>query len=365
MPCLFTPGMNTFNRNTSNPDVPALADELLEAIAESSHILAVIKGSPDPDAIAAAYTFRQIAEKAGRQVIVESEQQPSLPQNQRIITDLHLPIRYDAVGDAVRFFDAYAVFDHQSVQVEGVTGIIPCTVHIDHHQEADTQLPVRFRWVCEKAGSTSTLIALLLEYLINLQNWSAAEEQKACTALYFGMYTDTDHFAHLSELDRRALAYLEPRTDLAFVKRLSSLPFPRPALGYLERAMQNQEIYRDWLITGTGFVDSQHRDTIALIADFLLQRHQVGMVIVFALIRQDGQLRLDAAFRCPDKDFDLDKLVKRFSAAGGGRSFKGAFQVDLSYFSDTPHPILLWQMVRLTTTAKIKYQRDQLDSRPL
>lgn len=357
--------MNTISGNNPDPDIPALAKELLDAIAESGHILAVIKGSPDPDAIAAAYTFRQIAEKAGRRVIVESEQQPSLPQNQRIIADLHLPIRYDAVGDAVRFFDAYAVFDHQSVQMEGVTGIIPCVVHIDHHQEVETQQPVRFRWICENAGSTSSLIALLLEYLVNVQDWSAAEEQKACTALYFGMYTDTDRFTHLGELDRRALAYLEPRTDIAFINHLASLPFPRPALGYLERAMQNQEIYRDWLITGTGFVDSQHRDAIALIADFLLRRHDVSMVIVFALIRQEGQLRLDAAFRCPDKDFDLDTLIKRFSPAGGGRAFKGAFQVDLSYFSDTPHPILLWQMARLTTIAKIKYHRDQLDTSPI
>jgi len=351
--------------NTNDPDIPALAESLLSAIREGGHILAVIKGSPDPDAIAAAYTFRQIAEKAGRPVTVESEQQPSLPQNQRIIADLRLPIRYDAVGDSVRFFGGYAVFDHQSIQVDGVTGAIPCMVHIDHHQTLDAPIPVRFRWVREDAGSTSTLIALLLEHLVPRQGWTAAEEQKACTALYFGMHTDTDGFSHLTDLDRRARAYLEPRTDRPFIHSLASLPFPRSAMGYLERAIQNQEIYRGWLITGAGFVDAQHRDAIALIADFLLRRHEVQLAVVFALIRQENQLRLDAAFRCPDGDFDLDGLVKRFSPAGGGRAFKGAFQVDLSYFSDTPHPILLWHLVRLTTTAKVKYYRDQVDNLPL
>jgi nanoRNase/pAp phosphatase (c-di-AMP/oligoRNAs hydrolase) len=350
---------------TTVRSIPQRATDLLKAIAAARNVLAVIKGSPDPDAIAAAYTFRQIAEKAGGRVVVESEQQPSLPQNRRIIADLHLPIHYEAVGDSVRFFDAYAVFDHQSIQVDGVTGVIPCLVHIDHHQAVDHPLPARFRWICEEAGSTSTLIALLLEHLVTRQDWSSAEEQKACTALYFGMHTDTDAFSHLTELDQRALNFLRPRADIAFINHLASLPFPRPALRYLERAIQNQEIYRDWLITGMGFVDSRHRDAIALIADFLLRRHEVNMVVAFALIRQDDQLRLDAALRSPDKEFDLDRLIKRFSPAGGGRAFKGAFQVDLSYFSDTPHPILLWHLVRLSTTAKIRYQRDQLDVQPL
>lgn len=346
---------------STQPDIPALTEELLAAIRAGGHILAVIKGSPDPDAIAAAYTFRQIAEKAGCQVTVESEQQPSLPQNRRIITDLRLPIRYEAVGDSVRFFGGYAVFDHQSVQVEGVTGAIPCLVHIDHHQTLESALPARFRWIREDSGSTSTLIALLLEHLVPAQGWSVAEEQKACTALYFGMYIDTDGFSHLSELDRRALGYLETRRDRTLIDNLASLPFPRPALGYLERAIQNQEIYRDWLITGAGFVDAQHRDAIALIADFLLRNHDVEMAVVFALIRQEDRLHLDAVFRTPSEAFDLDGLVKRISPSGGARAFKGAFQIDLNYFSDTPHPILLWHLVRLTTTAKIKYHRDQLE----
>ena len=133
--------MDKCSEEPPQPDIPRLAQHLLEIIAESGHILAIIKGSPDPDAIAAAYTFRQIAEKAGRRVTVESELQPSLPQNRRIIADLHLPIRYEAAGDSLRYFDAYAIFDHPSVQVDGITGAIPCAVHIDHHQTVDNPLP--------------------------------------------------------------------------------------------------------------------------------------------------------------------------------------------------------------------------------
>lgn len=344
-----------------NTDVIALSQRFLAAISESSHILAVIKGSPDPDAIASVYTFKQIAEKAGVPVTIESEQHPSLPQNRRIIRDLNLPIRFEAADNPARYYDGYAVFDHQSLQVDGITGVIPCIVHIDHHQIKDSPLPSRFRWLREDAGSTSTLVTLLLRHIAPTQAWTPEEEQKTCTALYFGMLTDTDQFAHLTDLDQQALDYLKPRTDMLFIQRLSSLPFPRSALAYLERAFQNQEIYRDWLITGAGFVDGGHRDAIALIADFLLRRSDAKLVVVFALIRQADHLHLDAVFRCRDSEFDLDGLVKRITPGGGGRQFKGAYQVDLSYFNDTPHPILLWHLVRLSTTAKLKYHRDHLD----
>ena len=344
------------------PDISSLAESFLHTVRSCRHILAVIKGSPDPDAIAAIHTFKQISEKSGTSVAIESEQHPSLPQNRRIIADLNLPIRFETVEDPARYYDGYAVFDHQSIQVDGITGLIPCMVHIDHHPAIGSALPSTFRWIQEDVGSTSTQMALLLKHIAPRQGWTTVEEQKTCTALYFGMLTDTDQFAHLTPLDQTALEYLKPRTDMQFIQRLLSLPFPRSALAYLERSFQNQEFYRDWLITGAGFVDGRHRDAIALIADFLLRQNKVKVAVVFALVRQEDSLHLDAVFRCRDSEFDLDALVKRIAPMGGGRPFKGAYQVDLSYFKDTPHPILLWHLVRLSTTGKLKYHRDLLES---
>ena len=135
----------------------------------------------------------------------------------------------------------------------------------------------------------------------------------------------------------------------------------------MSEAFKHKKLYKDWLFADIGFIDESIRDSIAIIADFLVQRINCMMVVVFAVVENKTRktLRLDASFRSDNESFDLNKLIKQISPSGGGRKYKGAYQVDLNYFADCPDKELLWESIDCTTRSKLKHLRNQLQAREI
>ncbi|MCK4763006.1 MAG: DHH family phosphoesterase [Candidatus Aminicenantes bacterium] len=334
------------------------AKELVEKIKAYKHILICIKGSPDPDAVAAAFVLKVICEKHGIKATIDSPDPPSLPQNVKLIKDLHLPIHFKPLEEDVKKCDAYAVVDHQSVFVEGVTGAIPCAVHIDHHKPTAENIPVDFKIVMEDTGSASTIVTFLIKELgvqFEKKLW-----KRAATALYYGIQTDTDNFQQSYPLDMEALTFVTPYTDKVLLKTINHLPFPKETMEFLNLALQNQVIYKEWLISGVGFIDEKFRDNIAIIGDFLLKREDIFAVAIFCIVKKAKGLTLDASFRTSDDHLNLNRLIKELSKDGGARRYKGAFQVNLDYFFHTPDKEQLWEMVRETTVEALKKKIDEV-----
>jgi hypothetical protein len=129
----------------------------------------------------------------------------------------------------------------------------------------------------------------------------------------------------------------------------------------MSMAVENKVEYKDWIFTGIGFIDESIRDSISIIADFMIQRFRCSVVIIFAAIitQKPRGLRLDASFRTDDEKMDLNLLIKEITQTGGGRKYKGAYQVDLNYFADCPDKDKLWEVIESTTIAHIKYLRDK------
>lgn len=331
---------------------------MVETIKKYKKILVAIKGSPDPDAIASSYAFKLLCNAYGVEADIDSPLEPSLPQNRRIISDLKLPIQFEQIAKLASQYDAYAVFDHQSVAIEGLTGVIPCAVHIDHHDPMEDNVAVDFKLVVHDAGSVSTLMILLLDALGEELQFKPSKLNKLATALEYGIQTDTNFLKYATPLDKKALAIIEPYSDDHLIKRIASLPFSKQALRYLSLAIQNQLIYKDWLISGIGYMDHSQRDMIAIIGDFLLHREEINTVVVFSIIQRPGGLTLDVSFRTKQADVNLNAMIKRITREGGGRRYKGAYQVDLDYFHGCPDRDQLWDLVYRTTVATLQRARD-------
>jgi nanoRNase/pAp phosphatase (c-di-AMP/oligoRNAs hydrolase) len=348
------------NETDKSMDFTQLAVELVDTIKKYPRLLIYIKGSPDPDAFGGSYVLKLLCELHGTEGTIVSPQEASLPQNIKIIKDLRLPIRFKAVEECKKYYDAYAIMDHQSVTVEGVTGVIPCAVHIDHHEAIKDEIPVDLRIKTEKAGSTSTLITHLLRALHI--DFAGVVWRNAATALYYGIQTDTDNFQHAGELDHQALQIISPYTDKSLLDQVNSLPFSKETIHFFHQALLNRIIYKDWLIAGIGFIDKKNRDTLGIIADFLLKREDIIVVVVFGLVEHKNRLDLDASFRTKNAELNLNTLIKKITAEGGARKFKGAYQVSLDYFTSCPDRELLWKMVDTTTIETLKKSRDEVNS---
>lgn len=326
-----------------------LAGSLKKTIQKYRHILIYIKGSPDPDAIASGYLLKLICESFHTIATIDSPVPPSLPENLKIIKELQIPVHFKPVQDRLKSCDGYAVLDHPSVDIEMVTGVIPCAIHIDHHQETEEKIPVDSKIIIPQAGSTSTIMVLLLEALQQRPKFRFEDYPRVATALFFGIRTDTDRFRHATRLDKRALDFIMPAIDENIIKKIDALPLHPEFLRYLNLAVKNQVVENEWLVSGLGFVPEKNRDVIAIIADFLVKREDVSKVMVFAVIERKKGLTLDASLRSRGKRFNLNAFIKKITRKGGARAYKGAFQVDLDYFFPCPDRDLLWKLVEQTT----------------
>ncbi len=338
-------------------DFKQLALQLTETVKKYRHLLIFIKGSPDPDAIAASFVLKMICEYYNTEATIHSPVYPSLPQNIKIIKDLHLPIHFETLENKNRY-DAYAVLDHQSIVADGVTGIIPCAIHIDHHEPVEDKIPIALKIVMQEAGSTSTIMTFIMKELESEISFKKGFRTKIATSLYYGIQTDTDNFQHAGPLDIEALKIISPACDRQLIHGLSSLPYSSEFMDFFNLALKNQIIYKDWLISGIGYINEKYRDSVSIIGDFLLKREDISTAVVFSIVEKKKGLILNVSFRTKIKNFNLNTLIKRITSEGGARKFKGAYQVNLDYFVHCCDKALLWKVVYMTTIDVLKKQRD-------
>ncbi len=330
-----------------------------EKVLKYQALLIYIPGSPDPDAIASAYALKEILNTYNCKADIFAEKELSLPQNQLFLDLISIPINFGKEPD-LKNYEAYIVPDFQNNRLEQISDQLPCAAHIDHHSASDEVVPADFSLIRTDAGSTSTLVTLLLAALEPELSHDALIY--ISTALVYGIQTDTDQFHHISRLDVQALDLLVRYANRDILKRINSLPPPQELLDIYRQAKDNAVSYRNWGFYGLGYISSGSRDYLALIADMVLKSSGYNTVAVFALIEnsQKKELYLDVSLRTKSRSIDLNRIIKKITLNGGGRQYKGAYQVKLDYFYNTPEKDLFWQTVEATTIDILQKNRDNL-----
>lgn len=309
------------------------AKNVISLLQEQKQVAIIIKGSPDPDALASSYFFFKLCALLNIKATIFGFMPASLPSNKEFISVLNIPLSIvkDLKEINLQRYSGYIVCDYQTAVLDDNFTTTPCIIHLDHHSPAEDDVPARFRILTDDVSSTSTLCALLMQHISFV---TADDVPNLATALYVGMKTDSDGFTHVSEYDTMALQYIRPFCNMALIEKIENTPLTPYAVSLLQKAMNNAIVYKDWLIAGAGFIDEKYRDTIAIIADYLLQNNEVELVVVYGAIYHNSHTKLDvdASFRTRNVDFDLNELIKNITPDGGGRKFKGAFQVHIDYF---------------------------------
>jgi nanoRNase/pAp phosphatase (c-di-AMP/oligoRNAs hydrolase) len=333
-----------------------MKEEFEAALKKYKNLLIIIKGSPDPDVIASSYAVKSICENLGGYAEIYSQQKISLKENEIFIEELNIPINFGKYDQQADKFDAYAVLDHQSAAVDGLK--IPCAIHIDHHEPIEEDIKIYYKLIKKDVGSISTILALYLRDMEPMLDES--EMSSVSTALTFGIQVDTDRYSHAGKLDFEALHFLSKYSSSETINKISNSPPSKETVDLFLEAIKNQIIYKDWLITGVGFIDESIRDSIAVIADILLRKGDTQTVVVFAVVTKTkgSGLVLDASFRSTQKHLNLNDIIKKITEEGGARKYKGAYQIKLDYFVDCPDKELLWEVIKLTTFEVLKKRRD-------
>ncbi len=330
-----------------------------EAVTKYEAIAIYIPGSPDPDAIASAYALKLILKHLSIEADIFAEKSLSLSQNEAFIDRLNIPVIFGQEAK-IEKYQAYIVPDFQNNRVEHIGNSIPCAAHIDHHSKSKEAVKADFSLIRTDAGATSTLVALLVK---NLDlNFSDTELASMATALTFGIQTDTDKYKYINYLDLEALDFLLEYTDLKILQGISNIPLSPKTLLYYNKAKENGVVYRDWAFYSIGYIDTKDRDSIAISADMILKNSGHHTVAVFAVIEnhKKDEMYLDVSLRSKSKAVDLNRIIKSITPSGGGRKYKGAYQIKLDYFLNAPDKDLLWEVVQATTIEKLSRSRDAL-----
>ncbi len=329
----------------------------IKTVTKYNPLVIYIPGSPDPDAIASAYAIKVILKHFSVESDIFTEKGLSLQQNKSFINKLKIPLK---IGKEINLdkYLAYIVTDFQNNQVDKIGDQIPCAAHIDHHSPVKRSFMPEFSLISSDAGSTSTLIALILKNL-NLK-LSAKEMRAVSTALTFGIQTDTNKYDNITDLDFEALSYLSAYVDRDILQGINTTPlYPQTAELY-DRAVENEIIYKDWAFYGVGYIDANYRDSIAVTADRILKNTEHKVVAVFCVIENHNkhETYLDVSLRTKNGNVDLNRIIKNITPNGGGRKYKGAYQVKLNYLKNTPDKDLLWQVVETATLETLRKSRD-------
>jgi nanoRNase/pAp phosphatase (c-di-AMP/oligoRNAs hydrolase) len=331
----------------------------IEAVSKYKSIAIYIPGSPDPDAIASAYALKLILKKKLIDSDIFAEKRLSLLQNQAFISQLQIPIVFGKDIN-LKKYQAYIVPDFQNNKIEAIGDQIPCVAHIDHHDKSKDTVKADFSLIRTDAGSTSTLVALMIKNM-DLE-FSEQDMVSMATALAFGIQTDTDKYNNITALDLNALDFLSTFADVSILQGINSMPLSPETIRYYNLAKENEQVYKDWAFYGIGFIDAKNRDSIAIAADMILKNSAHNVVAVYAIIEnhKKRETYLDVSLRSASSSVDLNKVIKKITPNGGGRKYKGAYQVKLNYLQSTPDSDMLWQVVEAATLETLRKSRDTL-----
>lgn len=233
--------------------------------------------NPDADALASGYGLYCYFKSKGKDVrLVYSGSNQIHKSNLRLMVEkLNLPVEHVALsrGRTLRVEGLLITVDCQYGS-GNVTGLVGEKVAvIDHHQLEREALPLSI--INSRLGSCSTLVWKLLRD----EKFPIENDENLGTALYYGLYTDTNQFSELyNPLD------MDMREDIPFDKSLITL-FRNSNLSLRELEIAGIALIRYSYNDDYEFavIKAQPCDPnlLGLISDFLLQVDVIKTCVVF------------------------------------------------------------------------------------
>ena len=232
--------------------------------------------NPDADALASGYGLYCYFKSKGHDVqLVYSGRNKIQKSNLRLMVDkLHLPVKYIKPKEGLQEREGLLITVDCQYGAGNVTGLPAKKVAIIDHHQVEIE-DVELSLINPNLGSCATLVWQLL----NEEGYEVDDEHGLGTALYYGLYTDTNQFSELSnprDLDmREALPYDKNLINLFRNSNLSLKELEIAGIALI-RSSYNDDY--EFAVIGAKPCDP---NILGLISDFLLQVDIVKTCVVF------------------------------------------------------------------------------------
>lgn len=317
-------------------------------------MLVILSGFPDPDGISSALAHRYLANEHGIETTILTFRDPSHQENRALLKTLDIELTLYHEDLDLSEFSCFSLVDSQKIntpiddELKGKAFV----AFVDHHKRT-SDVPAEFVDIREDVGATASIYASYLRQRFpkGLDRKDEMQVQIA-TALAHGIRTDTQNLIEATRFDLSAVMFLDSAVSKDLLRKISRQALSPEIMELIRRALENKQIYDNYMLSDVGFVRSEDRDGIPQAADFLLRRGGTDTVLVFGIVdgkNIDGSLRTSSEVVDPDsflkKTFGMDEATGRYYG-GGNLKDKGGFQIPLGYLATHPDRELTCRLAR-------------------
>lgn len=274
--------------------------------------------NPDADTIGSGYgLYRYFKEKGKGVRLIYSGQNPIQKSNLKLMVEkLSIPIEYkpDSIGKVsgllITVDCQYGAGNVTKLEADQVA-------IIDHHQLEIVD--VELSYIISDMGSCSTIVWMMLKEA----HFDINQDENLSTALYYGLLTDTNHFAEIhNPIDRDMQDTL--RYNRALITLFCNSNISLRELEVAGIAMLRYSFNEDY---NFAVIKSQPCDAnvLGLISDFLLQVDQIHTCVVFNEINGGYKISVRSCIREVNASELASFLTKGIGNGGGHYQKAGGF----------------------------------------
>lgn len=297
----------------------------LTQLLDYNNILIQCHDNPDADAIASGYALYRFFKEQKKDVhFVYSGRFPISKNNLKLmISDINIPIDYVKDMDEVKKLsdgktpDILVTTDCQYGQGNVTKLEFDNVAVIDHHQVSG-ELPEKNE-VRSNIGSCSTVVW----DMIRKTDSQVLEDSKLGTALYYGLFTDTNGFAEISHpLDRDLVDEIPYRNSLITKFRNSNLS--QKELQIAGRALLDYD-YNEKHKSVIAETEPCDPNILGLISDMLLEVDTVNVALVYSILQFGVKLSVRSCVKEAKANEFTEYIVDGVGNGGGHLIKSGGF----------------------------------------
>ncbi len=305
--------------------------------------------NPDADALASGAALHWYFTQKEKKVRFIYRGNNQIQKSNLIImlTELEIPISYEPETEEVP--DLLITVDCQYGQ-RNVTKTRARTIAIIDHHQATVDLP-ELSEVRSTIGSCSTIVW----DLIRSEGMDGSLDKNLSTALYYGLYSDTNRLSEVSHpLDRDMLDSLDIQRSL--ITKMSNANISLKELKITGKAIIDYEFYEDhhYLILQAEPCDP---NILGVISDFSLETDSVDVCLAYFI--SDYEVKFSV--RSCTKEVHANELAAFLAdglGGGGGHIYKAGGSLRPEKLTKDPSELLKERMADYFNMFTILYTKD-------
>ena len=296
----------------------------LESILAYDGILIQCHDDPDADAIVSGYALLKYLEHHGKspKLVYSGRREVSKQSLRLMIEKLGIPLHYlqTPEGEAELLVTVDCRAGQRNVSVLPRQNLAV----IDHHELDMGEVLPELREVRTDCSACVTVIWIMLK-----KAGFPIEDRLLSTALYYGLYMDTQKFKGTEKLDREMLDAL--RFDWDIVLLLQSADLALDDFRTAGSAFMNLRYHPDYHFA-LAPVNTSEPYMLGIVSDMMMDVHELSVCVAYCLLERERCIKVSV--RCCSRRDRADELVhwlvRDMGNDGGGDRTKAAGRLPLA-----------------------------------